>query len=197
MGYDSAIASHFGDLFDADGTLTTTDLGFIGSDIGKRLVVPSGSNWDDELSPSILAGLEDNVSSALTGVGTSISSGINDVPTPSVIIGSIPSDDGIIPAPAITDVGLIPTTDGAMIPVTTSTDVGNTTATAFDPSFTTVSAADPSSTFVPISDPALAPGTDSVTPIGDITAAPASASAGVAPSGSVSAAVSAVVTASV
>ncbi|KAF8884952.1 hypothetical protein CPB85DRAFT_1186610, partial [Mucidula mucida] len=50
VGYDSAIASHFGDLFDADGTLTTTDLGFIGSDIGKRLVVPSGSNWDDELS---------------------------------------------------------------------------------------------------------------------------------------------------
>ncbi|KAJ3904283.1 hypothetical protein F5879DRAFT_82338 [Lentinula edodes] len=52
VGYDSSIVSHYGDLYNADGSLSTYDLGFSGSDVGKSVVVPSGSNWNSATSPA-------------------------------------------------------------------------------------------------------------------------------------------------
>lgn len=70
VGYDSSIVSHYGDLYNADGSLSTVsflyrlilkssdssfyqyDLGFSGSDVGKSVVVPSGSNWNSATSPA-------------------------------------------------------------------------------------------------------------------------------------------------
>ncbi|KAK7437037.1 hypothetical protein VKT23_018853 [Stygiomarasmius scandens] len=51
VGFDSGIVDHFGDLIDASGSLTTTDLGFSGLDVGKSTVVVGGSNWNDATSP--------------------------------------------------------------------------------------------------------------------------------------------------
>ncbi|KAF5387518.1 hypothetical protein D9757_006597 [Collybiopsis confluens] len=51
-GYDSSIASHYGDLVGSDGSLSTSDLGFSGSDVGQSYVVPSGSNWNPSTSPA-------------------------------------------------------------------------------------------------------------------------------------------------
>lgn len=50
VGYDSAIAGHYGSLFEGDGSFTTNDLGFSGQDIGAHTVLVSGSNWDDATS---------------------------------------------------------------------------------------------------------------------------------------------------
>ncbi|KAJ3813357.1 hypothetical protein F5876DRAFT_35213, partial [Lentinula aff. lateritia] len=52
VGYDSSIVSHYGDFYNADGSLSTYDLGFSGSDVGKSVVVPSGSNWNGATSPA-------------------------------------------------------------------------------------------------------------------------------------------------
>ncbi|KIK55802.1 hypothetical protein GYMLUDRAFT_832116 [Collybiopsis luxurians FD-317 M1] len=52
VGYDSAIASHFSDIFESDGSLSTSDLGFSGSDLGQSYIVPTGSNWNSATSPS-------------------------------------------------------------------------------------------------------------------------------------------------
>ncbi|KAF5350830.1 hypothetical protein D9757_013536 [Collybiopsis confluens] len=52
VGYDSAIASHFGSFFEADGSLSTSNLGFSGSDLGNSFVVPSGNNWNSISSPA-------------------------------------------------------------------------------------------------------------------------------------------------
>jgi len=51
-GYDSAIVSHYSDLYNSDGSLSTSDLGFSGSDAGQSVVVPGGSNWNPSTSPS-------------------------------------------------------------------------------------------------------------------------------------------------
>ncbi|KAF8910646.1 hypothetical protein CPB84DRAFT_1723760 [Gymnopilus junonius] len=45
VGYDSDILSHFGSFYNSDGSLSTSDFGFHGSDLGHSYVVPSGSNW--------------------------------------------------------------------------------------------------------------------------------------------------------
>ncbi|KAK7056863.1 hypothetical protein VNI00_002580 [Paramarasmius palmivorus] len=50
-GYDSAIVSHFGDLQSTDGSISTHDLGFSGSDVGQNTVIVGGNNWNDETSP--------------------------------------------------------------------------------------------------------------------------------------------------
>lgn len=47
VGYDSNIASHYGDFFGSDGSLSTHDFGFSGHDVGSHTIVPSGSNWVD------------------------------------------------------------------------------------------------------------------------------------------------------
>jgi len=50
VGYDSHIASHFSNFYGSDGSLSTDDWGFSGSDLGSSYVVPSGSNWDSSSS---------------------------------------------------------------------------------------------------------------------------------------------------
>ncbi|KAJ7196044.1 hypothetical protein GGX14DRAFT_473993 [Mycena pura] len=50
-GYDNSIVSHYGDFYNSDGSLSTYDYGFSGSDIGSSYYVPS-SNWDESTSPS-------------------------------------------------------------------------------------------------------------------------------------------------
>ncbi|KAF8524939.1 hypothetical protein BU17DRAFT_42445 [Hysterangium stoloniferum] len=52
VGYDSSIASHIGSIHDSEGSLVSNDLGFKGSDVGSSFVTPSGSNWNDNTSPS-------------------------------------------------------------------------------------------------------------------------------------------------
>ncbi|PPQ91696.1 hypothetical protein CVT25_012909 [Psilocybe cyanescens] len=52
VGYDSNISNHFGDIQNSDGSLSNSDLGFSGSDCGSSTIVPSGSNWNDQSSPS-------------------------------------------------------------------------------------------------------------------------------------------------
>jgi len=52
VGFDSGIVSHFGDFFEADGSLSTHDFGFSGHDIGSQTVVVGGSNWNDVTSPA-------------------------------------------------------------------------------------------------------------------------------------------------
>ncbi|KAJ7599426.1 hypothetical protein C8J56DRAFT_849547 [Mycena floridula] len=47
VGYDSSIASHYGDLYNSDGSLSTHDLGFSGHDLGSHYSTYSGSNWVD------------------------------------------------------------------------------------------------------------------------------------------------------
>lgn len=52
VGYDSSIASHIGSIHDSEGNVVSNDLGFHGSDVGSNFVAPSGSNWNDQSSPS-------------------------------------------------------------------------------------------------------------------------------------------------
>ncbi|KAL4259223.1 hypothetical protein AB1N83_009652 [Pleurotus pulmonarius] len=51
VGFDSSIASHFGELVDESGSISTHDFGFSGLDVGKHTVVVGGHNWDDFRSP--------------------------------------------------------------------------------------------------------------------------------------------------
>jgi hypothetical protein len=52
VGYDQGVAGHFSNICNPDGSLTTSDLGFNGTDCGSQTVVPSGSNWNTATSPS-------------------------------------------------------------------------------------------------------------------------------------------------
>ncbi|KAJ4475508.1 hypothetical protein J3R30DRAFT_3294120, partial [Lentinula aciculospora] len=52
VGYDSSIVSHYGSFHNDNGSLSASDLGFSGSDVGKSLVAPSGSNWNSATSPA-------------------------------------------------------------------------------------------------------------------------------------------------
>jgi len=49
-GYDNSIASHYGDFYNSDGSLSNYDFGFSGSDVGSNYYVPT-SNWVDSSSP--------------------------------------------------------------------------------------------------------------------------------------------------
>ncbi|KAJ7625609.1 hypothetical protein FB45DRAFT_750126, partial [Roridomyces roridus] len=52
VGYDNSIVSHYGDLYNSDGSLSNYDLGFSGSDLGSNYYVASGSNWNSYSSPN-------------------------------------------------------------------------------------------------------------------------------------------------
>ncbi|TFK61393.1 hypothetical protein BDN72DRAFT_904152 [Pluteus cervinus] len=52
VGYDRGIANHFGSICNADGSLTTNDLGFSGHDLGSNTVVAVGDNWNSASSPA-------------------------------------------------------------------------------------------------------------------------------------------------
>jgi hypothetical protein len=51
-GYDSSLVGYYGDLYNSDGSLSTSDLGFSGSLAGQSVVVPSGNNWNSQTSPA-------------------------------------------------------------------------------------------------------------------------------------------------
>jgi len=51
VGYDNSIASHYGDFYNSDGSLSNYDFGFSGSDVGSNYYVPN-SNWNQGTSPS-------------------------------------------------------------------------------------------------------------------------------------------------
>ncbi|KAG7086498.1 hypothetical protein E1B28_002451 [Marasmius oreades] len=51
VGFDDKVVGKFPDLVQSDGSLSTNDLGFTGSDVGSNTVVPTGNNWDDTTSP--------------------------------------------------------------------------------------------------------------------------------------------------
>jgi len=50
-GYDNSIASHYSDFYNSDGSLSTYDFGFSGSDVGSNYYVPT-DNWNQNSSPS-------------------------------------------------------------------------------------------------------------------------------------------------
>jgi len=52
VGYDSAVAGRYSDIFNADGSLSSNDLGFSGYGVGQSTIVPGGSNWDSSTSPA-------------------------------------------------------------------------------------------------------------------------------------------------
>jgi hypothetical protein len=51
IGYDQNVASMIPMLVNQDGSLNSTNHGFNGTDVGKNLIVPSGSNWNNQTSP--------------------------------------------------------------------------------------------------------------------------------------------------
>jgi len=53
VGFDESIAQKISTLTNTDGSLSTADQGFSGSDVGKNTVVPSGNNWDNSTSPAL------------------------------------------------------------------------------------------------------------------------------------------------
>ncbi|KAJ3932036.1 MAG: hypothetical protein NXY57DRAFT_894979 [Lentinula lateritia] len=67
VGYDSGIVSHYGSFYNADGSLSTSDLGFSGSDVGKSVVIPSGSNWNTATSPTSVGSAFNAAVSAANG----------------------------------------------------------------------------------------------------------------------------------
>jgi len=52
VGFDSSIVSHFSSFYNSDGSLSSNDFGFHGSDVGSHTIVVSGSNWNSATSPS-------------------------------------------------------------------------------------------------------------------------------------------------
>ncbi|KXN87281.1 hypothetical protein AN958_09013 [Leucoagaricus sp. SymC.cos] len=52
VGFDSAIASHFGSITQTDGSLSVDNFGFTGLDLGSHTAVVDGSNWSDLTSPA-------------------------------------------------------------------------------------------------------------------------------------------------
>ncbi|KAF7374902.1 hypothetical protein MSAN_00376300 [Mycena sanguinolenta] len=65
IGYDATVAQKITELVNTDGTLSTSDNGFTGSDVGKNLVVPAGNNWDNSTGPA-------RVQSALTAAQSAL-----------------------------------------------------------------------------------------------------------------------------
>ncbi|KAJ8502386.1 hypothetical protein ONZ45_g1921 [Pleurotus djamor] len=64
VGYDSNIVSHFPSIVGSDGSLSSDNFGFSGSDVGKSTVVVGGSNWNDQSSPSSVESAFEAASSA-------------------------------------------------------------------------------------------------------------------------------------
>ncbi|KAJ3574721.1 hypothetical protein NP233_g1579 [Leucocoprinus birnbaumii] len=68
VGFDQGIASHFGSICNSDGSLSTSDLGFKGTDCGSQTVVVGGSNWNDASSPSSCGAAAAAASSAIASL---------------------------------------------------------------------------------------------------------------------------------
>jgi len=64
VGYDSGIASYYGDIQSSDGSLSNDDLGFSGHDLGSNYVSVQGSNWNPQSSPASVGAAYSAASSA-------------------------------------------------------------------------------------------------------------------------------------
>jgi hypothetical protein len=64
VGYDHAIAGHYGDIVGSDGSLSSNDFGFHGSDIGSNTIVVGGNNWVDGSSQISVGHAYDQAKSA-------------------------------------------------------------------------------------------------------------------------------------
>ncbi|KJA26330.1 hypothetical protein HYPSUDRAFT_199073 [Hypholoma sublateritium FD-334 SS-4] len=51
IGYDQSVSELIVQILQSDGSLNSNSFGFSGTDVGKNLVVPSGSNWNNDSSP--------------------------------------------------------------------------------------------------------------------------------------------------
>ncbi|KAF9063448.1 hypothetical protein BDP27DRAFT_1270896 [Rhodocollybia butyracea] len=67
VGYDSNIVSNFGSLYNSDGSLSTSDLGFSGSNAGQSIIVPGGNNWNSASSPTSVGNAFNAAVGATTG----------------------------------------------------------------------------------------------------------------------------------
>ncbi|KAF9468105.1 hypothetical protein BDZ94DRAFT_1247193 [Collybia nuda] len=63
-GFDGDVARQIQRLVNDDGSINNTDFGFNGTDVGKRTIAPSGSNWDDNTSPESVQRALDAIKSA-------------------------------------------------------------------------------------------------------------------------------------
>ncbi|KAJ6619718.1 hypothetical protein B0H10DRAFT_1142668 [Mycena sp. CBHHK59/15] len=71
VGFDETVASKFNEVVNSDGSLSTDDSNFSGSDIGKNTVAPSGNNWDDSKSPAMVQAALDDVAQSINATDSS------------------------------------------------------------------------------------------------------------------------------
>ncbi|KAF5359430.1 hypothetical protein D9756_003640 [Leucocoprinus leucothites] len=68
VGFDGAIAGHFGSIVGGDGSLSTDNFGFSGHELGAHTVVVDGSNWNDFTSPASVSAAFGAAHGAFTGL---------------------------------------------------------------------------------------------------------------------------------
>jgi hypothetical protein len=66
VGYDSNIASHYNSFYNSDGSLSTSNFGFTGSDLGRSYVSPSGNNYNGQKSFNSVANAYNAAKAATT-----------------------------------------------------------------------------------------------------------------------------------
>jgi len=66
IGFDEQVVSKFNEIINQDGTLSTSDAGFSGRDVGKNLVVPAGNDWDNASSPQRQPAIDAAIQDAAT-----------------------------------------------------------------------------------------------------------------------------------
>ncbi|KAF5382741.1 hypothetical protein D9615_002875 [Tricholomella constricta] len=96
VGFDRGIASHFGSIVHADGSLSVDDFGFTGHDIGSQTVVVGGSNWVDSISPVSVSNAYSAAHDAYVSLHPEYSSSIS----PSVVAPQVAPPD-VIPSTAV------------------------------------------------------------------------------------------------
>jgi len=67
VGYDEHIASLYHRIINQDGHLTDDDLGFKGHEVGSKVIIPEGNNWDVNNSPPIVDQAQDIADAAANG----------------------------------------------------------------------------------------------------------------------------------
>jgi len=70
VGFDQTVAQKISTIVNSDGSLSTSDAGFKGSDVGQNTVVPAGNNWDDTSSPALVKAALDAAASATSSNST-------------------------------------------------------------------------------------------------------------------------------
>jgi len=70
VGFDQTVAQKISTIVNSDGSLSTSDAGFSGSDVGQNTVVPVGNNWNDTSSPDLVKAALDAATSAASSNST-------------------------------------------------------------------------------------------------------------------------------